>query len=126
MGDTVENSGIQPNSGNFQDEEILQLIAEFGEDLYTICAEMCDLLATRWAGVPSFHTGPVSEQTQNLYEYYLKRAEEYRMKADGLGQNGATSVGIRRADGYSVNIPNDATDFDDLDYGGLPWTQSGL
>lgn len=126
MGDTVENQGIQPGSGNFADEEIQQLINEFGNDLYTVCAEMCDILATRWAGTPSFHTGPVSEQTRELYDYYLKRADEYRMKAGGYGVNGATSVGVRRADGYSVGIPSDATDYDDLDYGGTPWTQSGL
>src|SRR5512141_1456473 len=88
IGDTVEGGGVLPGGANFQDEELLQVIAE-GTTLYKAAGVICEMLSTRWT-LPNYRVGPVSEDYGDIGKMWKDRAAHYReIAAAGGSGSGA-------------------------------------
>lgn len=102
IGDTVENSGVKPNDGNFSDEEINGLLAREGTAERTIAA-LYENLAAVWARYVNTRIGPRSEELGKVADNYLKLAKQYRDDY-GYGRTTLRTGFVTRVDGYSDDI----------------------
>jgi hypothetical protein len=96
IGDHKKAAGPQPDATNYQDDEILQIYADEGNDENRAMARLLEILATLWAGAPKTMFGSLIDPTRISRDYAM-RAEKLRTQY-GYGQ-GATG-------GFSVQMTN--------------------
>lgn len=102
IGDTVENSGIKPNGGNFSNEEIASLYAVEGTIGRTVAA-LYETLATIWATYVDTKIGPRDEKLSQVAAHYRQLAKEWRDDY-GSGTTVLSTGFVTRQDGYSDDI----------------------
>lgn len=105
--DTVENSGVKPNGGNFSDEEINGLLDVEGNVNRTVAA-LYEALATVWANYVDTKIGPRDEKLSQIADRYVKIAKQWRDDY-GYGTQTLTTGFVTRVDGYSSDITSGET-----------------
>jgi hypothetical protein len=100
--DTVENSGVKPNGGNFTDEEIAGLFAIEGTIDRTVAA-LYEALATVWSNYVDSEIGPRNEKLSQIAARYQKLAADWRSNFGSAQITIATGF-VTRKDGYSDDI----------------------
>ena len=83
----------------FTDTEINTILAERASDVFLTAADLCDILATRFAADFDFKWKDGEFKKGTRSGNYADRAKALRARAAGGG--GITSVPITRVDGYS-------------------------
>lgn len=100
--DTVENSGIKPNGGNFTDEEINGVLAGEGNVNRTV-ANLYERLATAWSIKANTQVGARREDLGKIADNFRKLGQDYRNRYGYGSVTIATGFGTR-VDGYSQTI----------------------
>lgn len=96
LGDTDSSTAL------FADEEISAKLAERGDNVLLAAADLCEILARRYARAYDFETdGQVFKRSQ-MSKAYQELATSLRARAAGV-----TTVATTRVDGYSSDIPAD-------------------
>lgn len=114
-GDTVSGSGPRPGDRNFTDAELNPLITLEGSWEKAVAA-VFEALTAEWASQPDIRVGPRSESRSQPAKEFRKKAEEWRAAYGGGLTARMISVGVNRADGYSVDIPSDAVENPGTEY----------
>lgn len=96
LGDTDSNAAL------FADEEIEAKLAERGDDVLLAAADLCEILARKYARAYDFETDGQKFSRSQMSKQYLELARQLRARAGGV-----TSVATTRVDGYSSDIPSD-------------------
>lgn len=92
----------------FADEEINAKLAERADNILLTAADLCEILARRFARAFDFETDNQSFQRSQQSKQYAAMAEALRARASGV-----TSVSSTRVDGYSQDITNTDVDVSD-------------
>jgi hypothetical protein len=85
----------------FSDEEIQVKVDDRGDDVLLVSADLCDILATRFAAQADTELGDQSIKLSTLSDAFAARADRLRTRAAGSG------IGVidqKRVDGYSQTI----------------------
>lgn len=96
IGDTTSTDAL------FTDEEINYKLGENADAVLITAAELCDILATRFAREYDFETDDQKFLRSQKAAAYAARATELRKRANGGG--GVESGTTTRVDGYSDDI----------------------
>lgn len=102
INDTVENSGVKPDGGNFTDEEINGLLTLEGNVNRTIAA-LYETLSSVWAGYIDTKIGSRDEKQSQIADRYAKLASQWRSDY-GYGQTTLRTGFVTRVDGFSDDI----------------------
>lgn len=85
----------------FTDDEIDTVLAERAEDVFLTAADLCDILATRFAADFDFKWKDGEFKKGSRSASYAARAVALRTRSAG---GGITSVPVTRVDGYSQDL----------------------
>lgn len=99
IGDTTSATAL------FQDEEINVKLAERGDDVLLTAADLCDILARRFARDFDFATDGQSFSRSQKSKMYAEMAASLRSRASGV-----QSIATTRVDGFSDDIDNESVD----------------
>lgn len=99
IGDTTEATAL------FQDEEINVKLAERGDDVLLTAADLCDILARKFARDFDFTTDGQSFSRSQKSRMYAEMAVSLRSRASGV-----VSIATTRVDGFSDDIDNESVD----------------
>lgn len=99
IGDTVRDSGVQPNGQNFSDAEIEALLTEYSDDIDAVTYILLKSLANMWGTYVDITIGPRKESLSDIAFHYAKRAAEMG-KQTGLSAKSFAAL-MTRVDGYS-------------------------
>lgn len=102
INDTVENSGVKPNGGNFSDAEINGLLVIEGTKERTVAA-IYETLSIVWANFVDTKIGPRDEKLSQVSARYAQWAKEWRDDyglPDGISSvtTGSINLGIDEED----------------------------
>ncbi len=104
LGDDVSGAGVKPDGDNFTDEQIAYTLNGNGQNVKASAAELCGLLATRWAVVPdkvSTDSGAmVIDRTQRV-NHWLALQKQLQQQASGGGSNFVMAT-LDRRDAFSA------------------------
>ena len=104
ISDTVENSGPQPGSGNFTDEELSGLITAEGSYQKAVAAAF-ETLAGEWSQYVDISVGPRRQAYGQTAKGYEALAKTWRRRSGSQARAGSRAV--TRVDGYSDDIAAD-------------------
>lgn len=107
IGDKTSGSGVLPDSSNFTDEELFDILERADNDLLVAAAHCCDILATEWAKVANIQIGPRREELSQVAKQYGIRAKEYRDRSGTSAT--AFSAGFARHDAYAQGSSSENT-----------------
>lgn len=96
IGDTDQATAL------FQDEEIQAKLADRGDNVLLAAADLCDILARRFARHFDFESDNQRFTRSQMSKQYAALARDLRDRASG----GVTSVPSTRVDGYSQDVTN--------------------
>ncbi len=96
IGDTDSTAAL------FTDEEIDVYRDNRSDNILLVAADLCDVLATRYALLVTTDVGGQKIDYSNLSAAFAKRAETLRGQASG-GQ-GLVSLDVAKVDGYSQDV----------------------
>lgn len=96
IGDTTSTDAL------FTDEEINHKLGENADNVPLTAADLCDILATRFAREYDFETDDQKFSRSQKAAAYAARASELRKRANGGG--GVESGTTTKVDGYSSEI----------------------
>lgn len=99
IGDTVLNSGVKPDDGNYDDTEIQLFLDRNDGDINIAAAESLENLARMWATEPDVKMGPITESRSKVARNLRSQAMTLRDQVGGDAT--AFSVGFNRDDGYA-------------------------
>lgn len=99
IGDTTSATAL------FQDEEINLKLADRSDNVLLTAADLCDILARRFAREFDFTTDGQSFRRSQKSSMYAEMAASLRSRASGVA-----SVTTTRVDGYSDDIDNESVD----------------
>jgi hypothetical protein len=101
LGDTVEDSGVKPNGGNFTDEEIAGLLSLEDDNTGRTVAALCEVLANIWANYVDTRIGPRDEKLSQIPKFWQTRAKQLRSEVGyttGSVSTGTINLGIDEED----------------------------
>lgn len=84
----------------FSDNEIDTVLSERADDVFLTAADLCDILATRFAADIDFKWKDGDFKKGSRSAAYAARAKALRVRAANAG-GGVVSVPVTRVDGYS-------------------------
>ena len=99
IGDTVEGSGVLPDSKNYSDEEIQEILDEVGNDIDAATFIFLKALSNAWGHYADVTIGPRKEALSDIGFHYARRASEFGQQTGLSGKS--FSVLLKRVDGYS-------------------------
>jgi hypothetical protein len=100
IGDTVENAGPKPSSGNFTDEELGGVITSEGSWQRAVAAVL-DVLAVLWSPSTDIKIGPQWLFLSQTKEGFEKRAQQWRDDY-GIATSAITTSTITKTDAYTT------------------------
>ena len=106
IGDTVENSGPKPASGNFTDAEVDGLITAEGSYQKAVAGGF-ETLAGLWSQYVDTQIGPRRQAYSQTAMGYEKAAKTWRGRSGSQARAGSRAV--TRVDGYSDDVAADET-----------------
>jgi len=104
IGDTVENSGPKPASGNFTDAEVDGLVTTEGSWQKAVAAGF-ETLAGLWSQYVDTAIGPRRQSYSQTAAGYEKLAKTWRRRSGSQARAGSRAV--TRVDGYSDDVAAD-------------------
>ena len=104
IGDTVENSGPKPASGNFTDAEVDGLVTTEGSWQKAVAAGF-ETLAGLWSQYVETPIGPRRQSYSQTAAGYEKLAKTWRRRSGSQARAGSRAV--TRVDGYSDDVAAD-------------------
>jgi len=106
LGDTVDGSGPLPGDGNFQDSEIVGLVAIEGSWQRAVAAGF-ETLAARWANHTDFEAGSGMEaKLSKITEAYQEQATDWRTRFGTPSTHKGGQATMVREDPYSYDLDN--------------------
>ncbi len=98
LGDKVSGSGPFPDSSNFSDEELTQILLQESNDVMRAVAACCETLANAWSSIGDVRVGSRDEGLGSRAAQFADRAKALRERYGGQAM--VVSSGWTRVDGY--------------------------
>jgi len=100
IGDNVEDSGVLPDGGNLQDDEIEWYLTQADDDRAAATLLIVDMLARRWAMAVDVAVGPRRESLSQVARRWQEIGQEMRSAGD-VGAGASFSFAPQRDDGFA-------------------------
>jgi len=112
LGDDVSGAGVKPDGTNFTDEQLTYALSNNGQNVKAAAAEVCGVLATRWAVVPdkvSTDSGAIVIDRTQRVNHWLALQKQLQQQAAGNGSNFVMAT-LDRRDAFSVTTESGGGD----------------